>query len=120
MRDGRRPSVEKGYVHCGPAGAGRFVKMVHNGIEYGLMQAYAEGFDIFKNANSKELPEAHRYDLKHLIATICNSQVYSLSSLPSERNASDRQNYSRHYRTRLRAENRRIPGRLRLHDRRPG
>jgi 6-phosphogluconate dehydrogenase len=37
--------------------------MVHNGIEYGLMQAYAEGFDIFRNANSPELPEAHRYDL---------------------------------------------------------
>ncbi len=56
-------TAEQGYLHCGPVGSGHFVKMVHNGIEYGLMQAYAEGFDIFKNANSKELPEAHRYDL---------------------------------------------------------
>jgi 6-phosphogluconate dehydrogenase len=54
---------EEGYLHCGPSGAGHFVKMVHNGIEYGIMQAYAEGFDIFKNANSKELPENIRYDL---------------------------------------------------------
>ncbi len=54
---------EEGYLHCGPAGAGHFVKMVHNGIEYGIMQAYAEGFDLFKNANSKELPEEHRFQL---------------------------------------------------------
>ena len=54
---------EEGYMHCGPSGAGHFVKMVHNGIEYGIMQAYAEGFDIFKNATSKELPENIRYDL---------------------------------------------------------
>jgi 6-phosphogluconate dehydrogenase len=52
-----------GYLHCGPNGAGHFVKMVHNGIEYGVMQAYGEGFDIMKNATSKELPEGHRYDL---------------------------------------------------------
>jgi 6-phosphogluconate dehydrogenase len=51
------------YGLMGKAGAGHFVKMVHNGIEYGLMQAYAEGFDIFKNANSKDLPEDIRYDL---------------------------------------------------------
>src|SRR5258708_5740409 len=56
-------TAEEGYLYCGPSGAGHFVKMVHNGIEYGLMQAYAEGFDIFRNANSKELPEDHRYDL---------------------------------------------------------
>ena len=43
-----------GYLHCGPVGAGHFVKMVHNGIEYGIMQAYAEGFDIFKNARTAE------------------------------------------------------------------
>ena len=47
-------TAEEGYIHCGPSGSGHFVKMVHNGIEYGLMQAYAEGFDIFKNAVSKE------------------------------------------------------------------
>jgi len=56
-------TVEDGYLYCGPSGAGHFVKMVHNGIEYGLMQAYAEGFDIFHNANSKDLPEELRYDL---------------------------------------------------------
>ena len=56
-------TVEDGYLHCGPSGAGHFVKMVHNGIEYGLMQAYAEGFDIFHNANSEQLPEDIRYDL---------------------------------------------------------
>ena len=56
-------TVEEGYLYCGPSGAGHFVKMVHNGIEYGLMQAYAEGFDIFRNANSNQLPEEIRYDL---------------------------------------------------------
>ncbi len=56
-------TAEDGYIHCGPSGSGHFVKMVHNGIEYGLMQAYAEGFDIFKNAVSKELPEDLRYEL---------------------------------------------------------
>jgi 6-phosphogluconate dehydrogenase len=56
-------TAEEGYIHCGPSGSGHFVKMIHNGIEYGMMQAYAEGFDIFKNATSKELPEDHRYDL---------------------------------------------------------
>ncbi len=52
-----------GYLHCGPSGAGHFVKMVHNGIEYGLMESYAEGFDIFKNADSPELPEDQRFEL---------------------------------------------------------
>jgi 6-phosphogluconate dehydrogenase len=56
-------TAEEGYIHAGPSGAGHFVKMVHNGIEYGLMQAYAEGFDIFRNATSNEVPEEHRYDL---------------------------------------------------------
>ena len=56
-------TAEEGYIHCGPSGSGHFVKMVHNGIEYGIMQAYAEGFDIFKNATSKDLPEDLRYDL---------------------------------------------------------
>jgi len=56
-------AAEEGYLHCGPAGAGHFVKMIHNGIEYGLMQAYAEGFDILRNASSKDLPAEHRYDL---------------------------------------------------------
>ncbi len=58
-----KSSAEEGYLHCGPAGAGHFVKMVHNGIEYGLMQAYAEGFDILQNADVETLPEKHRYTL---------------------------------------------------------
>lgn len=62
-RDGRDPRAEQGYIHAGPSGAGHFVKMVHNGIEYGLMQAYAEGFDILRNKSSSALPEAERYDL---------------------------------------------------------
>jgi len=61
-RDGKS-TAEQGYLHCGPSGSGHFVKMIHNGIEYGLMQAYAEGFDIFKNAVSEQLPEDYRYDL---------------------------------------------------------
>ena len=56
-------TAEDGYLYCGPSGAGHFVKMVHNGIEYGLMQAYAEGFDIFRNASSKELDRDYRYNL---------------------------------------------------------
>ncbi|GAA0560228.1 phosphogluconate dehydrogenase (NAD(+)-dependent, decarboxylating) [Rhizomicrobium electricum] len=62
-RDGRDPRVENGYMHCGPAGSGHFVKMVHNGIEYGLMQAYAEGFEILERKKDDKLPEAERFDL---------------------------------------------------------
>jgi 6-phosphogluconate dehydrogenase len=62
-REGRDPRVERGYIHAGPHGAGHFVKMVHNGIEYGLMQAYAEGFDILKNAGALTLPQGERFDL---------------------------------------------------------
>jgi 6-phosphogluconate dehydrogenase len=62
-REGKQSTAALGYLHCGPAGAGHFVKMVHNGIEYGLMQAYAEGFDILANAGSPELPEGHRFQL---------------------------------------------------------
>ena len=62
-RDKRDPRIEQGYIHAGPVGAGHFVKMIHNGIEYGLMQAYAEGFDILKNANIAALPSEHRFDL---------------------------------------------------------
>ena len=50
-RSGGPDSAENGYLHCGPSGAGHFVKMVHNGIEYGLMQAYAEGMNVLKHAN---------------------------------------------------------------------
>ncbi len=62
-RDDLDPRAEQGYLHCGPVGSGHFVKMIHNGIEYGLMQAYAEGFDILANKSSEKLPEAERYDL---------------------------------------------------------
>ncbi len=55
--------AEEGYIHAGPVGSGHFVKMVHNGIEYGLMQAYAEGFDILKGKNSEDLKEDERYEL---------------------------------------------------------
>ena len=57
------PRAEKGYIHAGPPGSGHFVKMVHNGIEYGLMQAYAEGFDVLKSKSSDKLPEDQRFDL---------------------------------------------------------
>jgi 6-phosphogluconate dehydrogenase len=60
-REGRDGTAEEGYLHCGPAGAGHFVKMIHNGIEYGLMQSYAEGFDILRGAGGGEVPEARRY-----------------------------------------------------------
>jgi 6-phosphogluconate dehydrogenase len=62
-REGRDARIEQGYIHAGSAGAGHFVKMIHNGIEYGLMQAYAEGFDILKNADSEKLPEHHRFKI---------------------------------------------------------
>ena len=55
--------AEQGYLYCGPSGSGHFVKMVHNGIEYGLMQSFGEGFDIMCNAHSQALEEKYRYDL---------------------------------------------------------
>ncbi|MFS2157205.1 phosphogluconate dehydrogenase (NAD(+)-dependent, decarboxylating) [Pseudomonas sp. Pseusp122] len=55
--------AERGYIHAGPAGSGHFVKMIHNGIEYGMMQAFAEGFDILKQKNSENLPPEQRFDL---------------------------------------------------------
>ncbi|PZP40106.1 MAG: decarboxylating 6-phosphogluconate dehydrogenase [Pseudomonas fluorescens] len=62
-REGRNPTAEEGYLHCGPAGSGHFVKMIHNGIEYGMMQAFAEGFNVMKHKNSPALPEDMRFDL---------------------------------------------------------
>lgn len=53
----------QGYLHCGPAGAGHFVKMIHNGIEYGMMQAFAEGFDIMKCAAKEGLEYRYQFDL---------------------------------------------------------
>ena len=58
-REGRGGTAEQGYLHCGQAGAGHFVKMVHNGIEYGMMAALAEGFDILKNADIDSRPVSH-------------------------------------------------------------
>ena len=57
------PRAEQGYIHAGPVGAGHFVKMIHNGIEYGMMQAFAEGFDIMKHRASEKLPADERFDL---------------------------------------------------------
>jgi 6-phosphogluconate dehydrogenase len=62
-REQMKSTAELGYLYCGPSGAGHFVKMIHNGIEYGLMQAYAEGFDILRGANSNNLPAGLSYDL---------------------------------------------------------
>jgi 6-phosphogluconate dehydrogenase len=62
-REQMKSTAEQGYLYCGESGAGHFVKMIHNGIEYGLMQAYAEGFDILLGANSKNLPAGLSYDL---------------------------------------------------------
>jgi 6-phosphogluconate dehydrogenase len=56
-------TAEEGYLRTGPPGSGHFVKMVHNGIEYGVMQAYAEGFDLMVHKNSEELPEQERFNL---------------------------------------------------------
>jgi len=58
-RDKLGGTAEDGYLHCGPAGAGHFVKMVHNGVEYGMMAALAEGFDILKNADADIQPISH-------------------------------------------------------------
>ena len=61
--DTSKTTAQEGFLYCGPSGAGHFVKMIHNGIEYGLMQSYAEGFDILRNAAAPALPENQRYDL---------------------------------------------------------
>jgi len=61
-RPANKGTAENGYLHCGPVGAGHFVKMVHNGIEYGIMQAYAEGFDVFRSFNSEQIPADRRYN----------------------------------------------------------
>jgi 6-phosphogluconate dehydrogenase len=62
-RAGRDARAEQGYLHAGPNGAGHFVKMIHNGIEYGMMQAMAEGFDVLRNAGSPRIPEELRLDI---------------------------------------------------------
>ena len=63
--------VSNGYLHVGPAGAGHFVKMIHNGIEYGMMQAFAEGMEILRESASEQVEPANRYDLDlHKIAEV--------------------------------------------------
>jgi 6-phosphogluconate dehydrogenase len=62
-REKTNGTAEEGYLHCGPPGSGHFVKMVHNGIEYGVMQAYAEGFDLMIHRNDEDLKEGERFDL---------------------------------------------------------
>jgi 6-phosphogluconate dehydrogenase len=61
--DTSKTTAHEGFLYCGPSGAGHFVKMIHNGIEYGLMQSFAEGFDILRNASAETLPEEQRYHL---------------------------------------------------------
>jgi 6-phosphogluconate dehydrogenase len=63
-RGERDPRVERGYLYCGPSGAGHFVKMVHNAVEYGLMEAYAEGFNILRSAAERPIKdERYAFDL---------------------------------------------------------
>ena len=94
-REAMDPRAEQGYIHCGPAGSGHFVKMVHNGIEYGLMAAYAEGFNLLKGRASDVLPEAERFDLNLAdIAevwrrgSVISSWLLDLSSIALARDAS--------------------------------
>lgn len=69
--DAPASNARKGYVHVGPAGAGHFVKMIHNGIEYGMMQAFAEGLEILRESGSDRVDPRHRYDLDlHAIAEV--------------------------------------------------
>ena len=69
--DAPASTARKGYVHVGPAGAGHFVKMIHNGIEYGMMQAFAEGLEILRESGSDRVDPRHRYDLDlHDIAEV--------------------------------------------------
>ncbi len=99
-REGADPRAEEGYIHCGPNGSGHFVKMVHNGIEYGLMQAYAEGFHILEQADSKALPELQRYTLNlgdiaeaWRRGSVVSSWLLDLTSIALAEN-SDLSNYS--------------------------
>jgi 6-phosphogluconate dehydrogenase len=62
-REGKVSTAEQGYLYTGPAGSGHFVKMIHNGIEYGLMQAFAEGMDLLRGAGQERIPEERRYQL---------------------------------------------------------
>ena len=87
-RHNRDPRVEMGYMHCGPVGSGHFAKMIHNGIEYGMMQAYAEGFNILETRSDSKLPEAERfsYDMADLAevwrrGSVVSSWLLDLSAI---------------------------------------
>ena len=87
-RETRDPRVEQGYMHCGPVGSGHFAKMIHNGIEYGMMQAYAEGFNILETRGDAKLPEAERftYDVADLAevwrrGSVVSSWLLDLASI---------------------------------------
>jgi len=87
-RQTRDPRVEQGYMHCGPMGSGHFAKMIHNGIEYGMMQAYAEGFNILETRGDAKLPEAERftYDVADLAevwrrGSVVSSWLLDLASI---------------------------------------
>ena len=58
----QKSTAPEGYLHCGPSGSGHFVKMVHNGIEYGIMQAYAEGLNLLKSADGPDNPDGNNFD----------------------------------------------------------
>lgn len=80
-------SAHEGYYHCGPAGSGHYVKMIHNAIEYGMMQAYAEGLDLLAQANSDVLPKRQRFnfDLREICelwrrGSVINSWLLDLMS----------------------------------------
>ena len=97
-----KSKAEAGYMHAGPAGSGHFVKMIHNGIEYGMMQAFAEGFEIFKQADSDKVAEEHRYNLDlHDIAevwrhgSVVSSWLLDLLEI-ALRDDQELQNYSGH------------------------
>src|SRR5438309_5322600 len=77
-REQMKSTADQGYLYCGPAGAGHFVKMIHNGIEYGLMQAYAEGFEILRRAKSDNFSNLLQYDLNEaVIAHVCQHSIYT-------------------------------------------
>jgi len=91
-RDGAHTAAEQGYLHCGPAGAGHFVKMVHNGIEYGIMAAYAEGFNLLKHANigssehstdAETAPLANKRDFQYDIDVGAVAEVWRRGSVIS-------------------------------------
>ena len=85
-REKRDPRAGRGYIHAGPAGAGHFVKMVHNGIEYGLMQAYAEGFDILRGKANEKLDACYELDLADIAevwrrGSVISSWLLDLTSI---------------------------------------